>query len=234
MRTLTNKPAVKISNLSFSRSGNKVLDNVSLQINPGEHIALLGANGSGKSTLLELIIGTLKPDSGKVRLANRQIGFVPQRSAVSDLIPMTVRDAVEMGRWAKVGSFRPLKTSDRVIVDAQIERMGIEYIQHKQLSTLSGGQRQRTLIAQALAQETPLLLLDEPESGLDADAARTINSVLQEEAKNGVAVVIATHDTGSAMNAARCILLSYKTHAIAADGSPEEVLNDHVIAKSVI
>lgn len=232
MRTITNKPAVSIKDLSFSRSSVPILQNLNLQINQGEHVALLGSNGSGKSTLLELIIGTLKEDSGMITLADKQIAFVPQRSAFNDSVPMTVRDTVEMGRWAKSGSWKRLTRDDRKIVDEQLNRLGITELQSKQLSALSGGQRQRTLIAQALSQEAPLLMLDEPEAGLDADASRTINDVLRQEAAKGVAVIIATHDLGSAKNATRCVLLSRKEHGIVADGPPEEVLNDQIIART--
>lgn len=232
MRTVTNKPAVAIEALSYSRPDLPIFKNLDLQIERGQYVALLGANGSGKSTLLELILGTIKAESGTIKVSAKQIAFVPQRSAFNDAIPITVRGAIEMGRWAHRGQWRRLTKNDHQIVDQQLERMGIKEIAHKMLSELSGGQRQRTLIAQALAMEAEIIFLDEPEAGLDAEAAGLISEVLRQEVARGVSVVIATHDLASAKNAQRCIVLNRKSLGISADGTPDEVITDSVIARS--
>src|SRR5690625_515188 len=169
MITISNKPAVLIERMSFARDERVIFSDFTLSIEPGTHVAILGTNGSGKSTLLELILGTLRPQAGAIRRASRP-AFVPQRSMLGDQAPMTVRDAVTMGRWAVRGQFGRLRPNDISVIDEQIERLGLASLQHRQISELSGGQRQRTLIAQALTQQADLLLLDEPEAGLDTEA----------------------------------------------------------------
>lgn len=232
MRTITNKPVVAVSHLSFSRPNLNIFEGLNLEIFQGEHVSLLGSNGSGKSTLFELLIGTLRPSAGKITLATKKLAFVPQRTAFNERMPMTVRDTVEMGRWSSRGIFKRLTAKDHKIVDEQLERMGITALSKKELSELSGGQRQRALIAQALAQEASIILLDEPEAGLDAEASGFINRVLKEEAENGKTVIVATHDRTTAQNSERCILLSRKHLGIAADGKPSEILNDHILART--
>ncbi len=221
MRIVTDRPVVTLSAVSHHYDGRAALDAVSLAVAAGEHVALLGPNGSGKSTLLSLICGVQRPSAGTVSCPP-EVAFVVQRSAVPDRLPITVRDAVAMGRWASRGFGRPLRREDRVIVEDAMGRMGLQDLGGRRFAELSGGQRQRTLIAQALAQQAPVLLLDEPEAGLDISSRTAITTVLAEEAARGTALIIATHDTRTASHATRCVLL--REGRIVADGVPEVVL----------
>ncbi|WP_187350554.1 zinc ABC transporter ATP-binding protein AztA [Glycomyces terrestris] len=171
--------------------------------------ALTGPNGSGKSTLLGVLSGVHRPASGSVRRTHaRRPALVVQRSEVPDALPITVRQTVAMGRWAHRGAWGRLSREDRAVVDRCMERLGITALADRRLSTLSGGQRQRALLAQGLAQESDLLLLDEPATGLDADAKAQIADLLAEECARGVTVVHATHEPEDAAGAHHRIALS--------------------------
>ena len=169
--------------------------------------ALVGSNGSGKSTLLEALAGTLRPSRGRIEGLPRDIAYVPQRSQVSDGLPVTVRRTVEMGRWRSRGAMKPLKDTDRRIVEDSMIRMGIDDLAPRRLGDLSGGQRQRVLIAQGLAQRAPLLLLDEPLAAVDASAAHYIRTAILDERNRGVTVLIATHDPSQTAEADKVIKL---------------------------
>lgn len=239
MRTIPDKPveasrppAVSVQGVTFRYGANTVLKDLSLTIGAGERVAILGPNGSGKSTLLELMTGAYSAEQGSVQLHVPEVAFVPQRNSVSDAVPITVRETVRMGRWRDRGMFKRLTTRDHEIIDEQLERLGLTEVSSRRLSQLSGGQRQRALIGQALAQHAPLLLLDEPEAGLDAEAKSIIGEVIGEEVASGKTVVIATHDTETAGASERLILLRGHAGGIVADGPPEEVLTDAVLASA--
>ena len=207
-----------------------IFRNFALSVPAGQHVALLGTNGSGKSTLLDLITGSLAPDSGTVKRNVPDYALVPQRSALNDHIPMTAWDAVAMGRWATRRFWQRSGPQDTEIISARMAQLGIQDLADKQLSKLSGGQRQRVLIAQALVQEAPLVMLDEPEAGLDASAREAIQAVLRTEVQRGTTIVIATHELESARVADRCILLGREAGGIIADGTPSDTLTDETLA----
>ncbi len=170
--------------------------------------ALVGANGSGKSTLLNVIAGVVKPTGGTLeRTSARRPALVVQHSAVPPTLPITVRDAVAMGRWAHRGHWRRLTRADTAIVDDCMARLGIADLAHRHFAALSGGQRQRALLAQALAQESDLLLLDEPTTGLEAEARQQISHIIREIADDGVTVVQATHDHEETLRADHTLIL---------------------------
>ncbi|MDG9682004.1 zinc ABC transporter ATP-binding protein AztA [Streptomyces sp. DH18] len=185
--------------------------------------ALVGPNGSGKSTLLAVLAGVIKPTSGGLlRTSDRPPAFVPQRGAVGDTLPLTVRQTVEMGRWGERGPWRRLNARDHATVDAMLDRLGIGDLASRQLGELSGGQRQRALIAQGLAQESDLLLLDEPTTGLDPEARDRIGALLTALVADGVTIVQATHDLEVARAADACLLL--QDGRLAGQGRPDQVL----------
>ncbi|MEU5404291.1 zinc ABC transporter ATP-binding protein AztA [Streptomyces sp. NPDC005963] len=185
--------------------------------------AVLGPNGSGKSTLLGLLAGVIPATSGTVfHRSTVRPAFVMQRSAVADTLPLTVREAVTMGRWGRLGLLRRPSTEDREAVDANMERLDVAALAQRQLGELSGGQRQRVLVAQGLAQGADLLLLDEPASALDGSARETIARVLDEVTAEGTTVVQATHDITAARRAGHCLLL--EGGRLAAAGPPHLVL----------
>ncbi|MBQ1082003.1 MULTISPECIES: zinc ABC transporter ATP-binding protein AztA [unclassified Nocardiopsis] len=199
---------MRIDNLYAGYGGTDVLRGVSAEIPEGAVTALVGANGAGKSTLLGVLAGTVAPRSGTVVPADaRRPAFVVQRSAVPDALPLTVRATVAMGRWAHRGWWRPLTRHDRAVVDRCLERTGVADLAHRRLGELSGGQRQRALIAQGLAQEAGLLLLDEPSAGLDHRSMARVRELVSEVASEGVTVVHATHFAEEARDADHVLTL---------------------------
>lgn len=188
--------------------GVDVLRGVTADLRAGTVTALVGANGTGKSTLLGVLAGTHPLRAGRVRHHGpRRPAFVPQRSAVPDALPLTVVQTVRMGRWARRGAWRRLRRVDHEAVAHCLDRLDVADLSGRGLHTLSGGQRQRVLVAQGLAQEADLLLLDEPSTGLDTDARAAIARVLTEERDRGRAVLVATHAAAEARGADRVLRL---------------------------
>ncbi|MFH9134088.1 zinc ABC transporter ATP-binding protein AztA [Streptomyces sp. NPDC017524] len=214
---------LRFSGLCAGYPGRPVLHQVSGEIAELTTTALVGPNGSGKSTLLAVLAGVIKPTSGDLfRAGGRSPAFVPQRGAVGDTLPLTVRQTVEMGRWGERGPWRRLTARDRATVDAVLDRLGIGDLAPRQLGELSGGQRQRALIAQGLAQGSDLLLLDEPTTGLDPEARERIGALLTALVADGVTIVQATHDLEVARTADACLLL--QDGRLARQGRPDHVL----------
>ncbi|WP_067546315.1 zinc ABC transporter ATP-binding protein AztA [Nocardia crassostreae] len=195
-------PALRIHRVCAAYGGTAVLHEVTAEIPRGRVTAVAGPNGSGKSTLLGVLAGVITPTAGTIEHAGvRRPALAVQQASVPPTLPITVRETVAMGRWAERGPWRRLTRADKAIVDACLERMAIADLAHRPLTALSGGQRQRALLAQALAQESDLLLLDEPATGLDSDSEEEIAAALRAAAADGVTVVHATHDREAALRA---------------------------------
>ncbi|WP_261392980.1 zinc ABC transporter ATP-binding protein AztA [Rhodococcus sp. BP22] len=193
--------SVSVQSLSVAYGSTIALTDVSASFVPGTVTALVGHNGSGKSTLLQALAGIVRPTSGTVNLGRRCVSYVPQRSDVNDRMPVSVREVIEMGTWPRRGILGRAGSDDRKSVDAAIARLQLTELHSRRLSTLSGGQRQRALLAQALVERGDLVLLDEPTTGLDAEAREIIDSVIDDEAARGAIVVMATHDADDARRA---------------------------------
>jgi zinc/manganese transport system ATP-binding protein len=201
-------PVIRLSDVSVRYDEHIALDAVSAEFRSGEIAALSGSNGSGKSTLLGAIAGTVPlagggVSIGSVTVASPRVAYVVQRSSVPDHLPLTVRQAVQMGRWAHRGAWGRLTRDDREITSASIAALGLEGLERRALGSLSGGQRQRVFVAQGLAHRADILLLDEPTIGLDEVANELITLAIAAEAERGAAVVHATHD-------ARVIALAHR------------------------
>lgn len=153
---------LSVRNLTCTYGNHIALNNITARFPTGKITALIGSNGSGKSTLLETLAGMLAPRSGSINNLVPEIAFVPQRSHVSHNLPITIRQTVSMGRWSAKKNWQRLTAADCNIVDSCLDRLEISGLADRPLGEVSGGQRQRALIAQGLAQQAPLLLLDEP------------------------------------------------------------------------
>lgn len=201
-----------------------------LTLPAGRLVAVIGPNGSGKSTLLHALAGTLAPSAGTLTVRGesperhaRRTAFVMQTVEVPRGVPLTARDVVTMGRYPSTGWFRRMRPVDRAAVQAAMDRMGVADLAGRHLDELSGGQRQRAYVAQGIAQEHDVLLLDEPITGLDLVSARTIDHLLHEEPERGVSVVYTTHDLDEAAAADHVVLMAGR---VVASGSPAEVLTE--------
>ncbi|MFJ3933963.1 zinc ABC transporter ATP-binding protein AztA [Streptomyces sp. NPDC090029] len=224
-------PRSRLTDLDAGYPGKPVLHQLSLDIPALAMTALVGPNGSGKSTLLGVLAGVIPATSGELwHSEGRSPAFVPQRAAVGDSLPLTVRRAVEMGRWGRRGLWRRQTRQDRSAVDSAMDRMAVGDLATRQLGELSGGQRQRVLIAQGLAQQSDLLLLDEPTTGLDPESRERIATLLKELVADGTTVVQATHDLEAARAADACLLLA--DGRLVGQGPPEETLTDAVLARA--
>ncbi len=190
------EPLVHLSRVDFSIGERPILEDLNLDIRPGEFIGLLGPNGAGKTTLLKLILGLISPTSGQVHFHCEQedcrlpdaaaghsrvhpdppasscrpcIGYVPQHTRVFEAgFPATVREVVEMGLYGQKGLLHNLNATDRAQVDEAIAQAGLLALSTRRISELSGGQQQRVFIARALVGRPHLLILDEPTTGVDA------------------------------------------------------------------
>jgi zinc/manganese transport system ATP-binding protein len=202
--------AIELDQVCARHGATTVLHELTVSIPAQQVTAVTGQNGSGKSTLLGVLAGTHPLTSGSLRRFHAgRASLVVQRSEVPDALPITVRQAVAMGRWAHQGAWRRLTRDDKTIVEQCMERLGVTGLAGRRLGTLSGGQRQRVLLAQGLAQQADLLLLDEPATGLDAEAKLQIAAVLAEESARGVTVVHATHVPDDAADADHRIALAH-------------------------
>lgn len=186
---------VQLISLTVRRGSVLALDEVDARLPAAATTALTGANGSGKSTLLDVLAGVLPLTGGRVSgLGSASIAYVPQHSAVTDDLPITVGETVAMGRWRDRGLLRRLRASDRAVVVESAERMGLGALLSAPLSRLSGGQRQRVLVAQGLACRADVLLVDEPTASVDQVTREALLDALDSEAARGAIVVHATHD----------------------------------------
>jgi len=202
----------------------------SLTVHAGAAMSLVGPNGSGKSTLLGLLAGIVRPTDGSVRVApGTSIAFVAQHQHQHRWMPLGVEDVLRMGRYAKRGLLGRLGDDDRAALDRAARRLDVGDLRRRPFGELSGGQRQRVLVAQALASEPDLLLLDEPITGLDLASQQRILVLLAEETARGTAVVLSTHHLGEARRTDRVLLMA---GCILADGAPDDVLRPDLLAEA--
>ncbi len=206
------------------------LRNATFRLPAGAVTAIIGPNGSGKTTLLRAMSGLQEPAGGRLDVLGepagrrrRDVAHVMQANRTNDAVPLTVVEVVRMGRYARLGAVGRFRRRDTQAVDAAMERMEVGHLAARNLRELSGGQRQRVFVAQGLAQEAPLMLLDEPVTGLDIPSQERIDAVLEEETAAGHTVVLTTHDVTTAARAGHVLLLA--THVVAS-GEPAEVLTD--------
>ncbi|MGW9020716.1 zinc ABC transporter ATP-binding protein AztA [Leucobacter chromiiresistens] len=184
------RPLVRGSGLRFAFDGAPVLHGIDITLDPGVVTVIAGPNGAGKSTLLEVLAGVRRPTAGSVERSG-SIALVVQRIAAPDALPVTVREVVTMGTWER----RRTSRADvrRRVTDA-LERVALDELADCPFTALSGGQRQRVLLAQGIARQAQIFLLDEPASGLDSESRERAQVILAEEAARGAAVACVTHD----------------------------------------
>lgn len=189
-----------LDNVSFAYKQRNILEDVNLQICRGEFASIVGPNGGGKTTLLKLILGLIKPDTGKIRVlgkmpdqARQQVGYMPQYAHLDMDFPATVMDVVLMGRLSKTTLWFSKK--DRVEALTAIDEVGMTTAVDTGFNELSGGQKQRILIARALCSRPEVLLLDEPTANVDVQAEENLLSILQ-KLNLKMTILLVSHDLG--------------------------------------
>ena len=200
----------------------------SLRIDRGRIVACIGPNGSGKSTLLDAVSGLLPVREGQLEVfgappGRGNVAYVFQTTETPAHLPLTVREVVTMGRYRSTGLLGRLGRDGHDAIERAMERTAVTDLAHRQLLELSGGQRQRVLVAQGLASEADLLVLDEPMTGLDIVSRGRILEVMAEERDAGRTVVFSTHDLAEAAGADQIVLLAGR---VVAAGTPDEVLTE--------
>ncbi|MBH0052669.1 MULTISPECIES: metal ABC transporter ATP-binding protein [unclassified Salinibacterium] len=223
--------AARASDLVLAYGSYTALAASSFEIPAGKVTAVIGPNGSGKSTVLHALAGLIKPKQGDIEVlgdtplaARRRVSYVLQTVAMPTGTPITVRETVAMARYSNLGLWRRSTPADRAKVDWAINELDVNDLQRRHLGELSGGQRQRVYMAQGIAQDHDLLLLDEPLTGLDLVSARTIDRIIHAERDNSQTVVLTTHDLDEARAADHVLLVSGR---VVASGPPEKVLTRH-------
>lgn len=227
---------ISATDIVIERGGRIVVDRSSFDIERGKIVAIIGPNGSGKSTLLDAIAGLLSLRSGTLTVLGKQpdgargaIAYVLQHVSVTPGVPLTVKETVTMGRYSTAGLFRPISQEGKKQVAWAMSQLRIDDLGNRHLDELSGGQRQRVFVAQALAQDHELLLLDEPLTGLDIPSAQVIDDVIHHEPEVGCTVLFTTHDLEEARAADQVILISGR---VVAFGHPEDVLTPRHLAEA--
>lgn len=227
-------PAVVADHLVLAHHDHVALAEASFALPAGKVTALVGPNGSGKSTLLDAMAGLLDPVAGTLAVfggapSQTHAAYVLQTLAVNPQLPLSAREVVAMGRYRQRGPWRRLTGADRAEVTAAMARLDVDRLATRPLASLSGGERQRVLVAQALVQRAPLLLLDEPVTGLDLPSRDRILEVLGEQRAAGTTVVVSTHDLAEAAAADHVLLLAGR---VVAAGAPAEALDRAHLAEA--
>jgi zinc transport system ATP-binding protein len=198
---------IEVKNLNYIINGISILKDISFHINAGDYTAVVGPNGGGKTTLINTILGLKKGWTGEIKLFNQKledfkewqkIGYVPQRVIEFDQkFPITVFETVKLGRMYNFKKFWRNHTKDIKTINDIIEALGISDLKNKLIGELSGGQKQRVMIARALASEPELLLLDEPNTGIDNETQQEFYNILKRLNKEQkITIIFITHDIG--------------------------------------
>ena len=230
---------ITASDLGIGYPGHRVGSGITLAAGPGAVLCLLGPNGSGKTTLFKTLLGLIPPQSGGVMLAGkpieslsraeiaRRVAYVPQ--AHSSPFAYLSLEVVLMGRTARLGLFSQPGETDRAAARAALARLRIEELAESDYTRLSGGQRQLVLIARALAQETPVLIMDEPTASLDFGNQALLLQEIAGIASDGLTVILSTHDPDHAFAVGTEVALLHEGR-VRATGAPADALTESALS----
>lgn len=198
---------INVNNVSFSYGYTEVLQNVSLDIQSGDFLAIIGPNGSGKTTLIRIILGLLEPSAGEVLIMGkrlgefsdwRKIGYVPQKAThIDPFFPVSIREVVAMGLLSSKQFSSMTKKEQELSIQKALSQVGMEDFKSRRIGSLSGGQQQRVFIARAIVNQPHILFLDEPTIGVDAETQEHFYDMLDDLNKEkGITIVLITHEIG--------------------------------------
>ena len=195
-------------NVTLGYEDGAVAENISFKVNKGDYLFVLGENGSGKSTLVKTLLGLTPVLKGEISgsVSHKEIGYLPQQTAIQRDFPASVWEIVLSGCLSKCG-LRPFYSrAEKALAKSTMERLGITNLEKRCYRDLSGGQQQRVLLARALCATGSILLLDEPVTGLDPMAAADMYALIEDLNKNGITVIMISHDMEAAEKYASHIL----------------------------
>jgi zinc transport system ATP-binding protein len=222
-------PVIEIANVSYSYGGEVVLKDVSLTVNNGDFVGIIGPNGGGKTTLLRIALGVIKPETGTVRLLGGppnktriRAGYIPQETSSNKWFPISVIDVTLMGLLSRRAMFRPYTRQDKEKAAAILNDLKLSPLSNRSIGGLSGGQRQKVLLARALVSEPNILFLDEPTASIDALGQDEIYEYLLAKNKSGTTVILVTHNVGAVSAYIRSVACVNKVLYYHADGVLDE------------
>ena len=202
---------IRCEHVDFGYENHDAVIDVSMEINPGDYLCILGENGSGKSTLMKGILGLLKPTAGTLvvdeELRRTGIGYLPQQTAAQRDFPATVYEVVRSGCLSHLGRRPFFSRADKALAMENMKKLGIAGLSRKCYRELSGGQQQRVLIARALCATKKLLILDEPITGLDPSAIQELYALIRKlNREDKVTILMVSHDVQNVVHQANKIL----------------------------
>jgi ABC-type Mn2+/Zn2+ transport system ATPase subunit len=219
---------LEVRGVAAGYGGPPVLEDVRFELEPGERIGVLGPNGGGKSTLFRVLLDELRPVAGEI-VRRGACGFVPQTERSRLDYPVSALDVALMGTLSRLPWWRPNGRRERRFAREALGRVGLAELADEQFGELSGGQRQRVLVARALVQDAPILLLDEPFTGVDRPSEELLERLLADLAAEGRGLLVATHDVEQAARFDRVLCLNRRQIAC---GPPEQTLTRAVLEQT--
>ena len=191
-------PAIlRFENLTLGYNRHPAVHHLQGEIASGSLLAVVGPNGAGKSTLLKGITGELRPMQGSIKtigIKRKEIAYLTQQTTLDTSFPIVIRDFVAMGLWKEFGAFRGFNNSARTRIEDAINAVGLAELGSRTIGNISGGQLQRARFAQVILQDSPLVLLDEPYSAIDANTVRDLAKLVRRWNKEGRTVISVLHD----------------------------------------
>jgi ABC-type Mn2+/Zn2+ transport system ATPase subunit len=231
--------SIEIEDVTVAYHGKVALHRASLKLQAGTICGLVGMNGAGKSTLFKAMMGFVKPNSGRVLIhglpirevqKRNGVAYVPQSEEVDWNFPVNVRDVVMMGRYGYMNWLRVARSSDKAAVREGLERVEMWQMRDRQIGELSGGQKKRTFFARALAQQSKILLLDEPFAGVDIKTEKLMIDLLLSLRQAGHTILISTHDLASITTFCDQVVLINRS--ILAYGETSEVFTEENLSRT--
>lgn len=219
---------IQFSDVALGYGRRTIVEHLTFSIAKGDYLGIVGPNGSGKTTIVRALLGSVRPQAGKISHSSpdgrhARIGYVPQREAIDTILPYNVREVVMMGRYRSIGILSRPQGADRAAVEQALRHVGAESFAGNSFRDLSGGQKQRALIARALAAEPDVLILDEPTNGMDLSSRTAILELIKRlHQEDGLTIIMVSHLLSDVANYVQRIAMVEK--GFFQIGSTDEIL----------
>lgn len=197
---------IEVDNLSTGYDGKIIAKGLSLEVEQGDYLCIVGENGAGKTTLMKTILGLISKIDGNINISERYIGYLPQQNDIQKDFPATVWEIVLSGTLSKFKKSIFFSKQQKQLALEKLEELNIINLKNKSFKTLSGGQKQRVLLARALCATDNLLVLDEPVSGLDPKTTTDLYKTISELNNRGITIIMISHDITNTLKDANKVL----------------------------